>query len=65
MEGVKIIQEAGTNKRYAQIEIELLNYKEPGELKDLIDAILNESKNLDEPFTPDEIEAHLRSVAQH
>ncbi len=64
MEGVTIIRDETTNKRYAKIDIALLDHADAEELMDLIDVIIAESRADEETLTSEEVTDHLKKIGK-
>ena len=64
MEGVTIIKDETTNKRYAQIDIELLDHADAEEIMDLIDVIVAESRVNEPTMSLAEVTEHLKKLGK-
>ena len=64
MEGVTIIKDETTNKRYAQIDIELLDHADAEEIMDLIDVIVAESRANEPTMSLAEVTEHLKKLGK-
>ena len=64
MEGVTIIKDETTNKRYAQIDLEILGQTDSEELMDLIETIIAESRKDDELISNEEATKYLQQIGK-
>ena len=64
MQGVTIIKDETTNKRYAQIDIELLDHADAEEIMDLIDVIVAESRANEPTMSLAEVTEHLKKLGK-
>jgi hypothetical protein len=60
MEGVTILKDETSHKRYVQIDLELINNSDNEEILDLIDIIIAESRKDEETVTIEEVTADLK-----
>ena len=64
MEGVTILKDETSNKRYVQIDLELINNHDSEEILDLIDVIIAESRKDEETVTLEEVTADLKRLGK-
>jgi hypothetical protein len=64
MEGVTILRDETSNKRYVQIDLELITNHDGEEILDLIDVIIAESRKDEETVTLEEVTADLKRLGK-
>jgi len=64
MEGVTILKDETSNKRYVQIDLELITNHDSEEILDLIDVIIAESRKDEETVTLEEVTADLKRLGK-
>jgi hypothetical protein len=64
MEGLTILKDEVSNKRYAQIDLELIHNYDNEEILDLIDIIIAESRKDEETVTLEEVTADLKRLGK-
>ena len=64
MEGVTILKDETLNKRYVQIDLDLINNHDSEEILDLIDVIIAESRKGEETFTLEEVTEELKRLGK-
>ena len=64
MEGVTILKDETLNKRYVQIDLELINNHDSEEILDLIDVIIAESRKDEDTVTLEELTEELKRAGK-